>query len=201
MSADLAATLDRLDGEHAQDPRTECDADGTVWPSEQLYARRMLAWLRELYPGASPALTLAVAAQHMRRWEIPRESYPEGRDGYIRWRTHLKRHQARVTGGILDRCAWDGETVTRVTKLVRKQGIKTDPEVQALEDVAAVVFLAHEADAFVAKHPPEKVVRIFQKTWAKMSETGRAAARALPLSAEVTDRLDRALTETQQPDG
>jgi hypothetical protein len=33
-------------------------------------------------------------------WEIPRDQYPEGRDGYLRWRTHLKRHHARVAAGV-----------------------------------------------------------------------------------------------------
>lgn len=51
---------------------------------------------------------------------------------------------------------------------------------QTLEDVAVLVFLAHELESFLAKHRPEpdKVAGILAKSWAKMSAAGHAAALA-----------------------
>ena len=72
-------------------------------------------------------------------------------------------------------------TVQRVQSLVRKEGLKTDPEAQTLEDVACLVFLEHEFDDFAAKHDQDKVVNIVARTWRKMSNRGRAAALGLHL--------------------
>ena len=55
---------------------------------------------------------------------------------------------------------------------------------KALEDVACLVFLAHEFKDFAPGHAAEKVIEILRKTWRKMSERGRAAALALPLDPE-----------------
>ena len=35
-------------------------------------------------------LLLAARAHHLRRWELPRDSYPVGRAGYLRWRRDQK---------------------------------------------------------------------------------------------------------------
>ena len=71
--------------------------------------------------------------------------------------------------------------------------LKTIHEV--LEDVAVLVFLTHELDAFLLKHrpEPEKVAGILAKTWGKMSEEGHAAALALNLPNEVVDLLHQGL--------
>jgi len=194
MTSCLERGIAALDAANAEDPRT-VSVDGEPWPAEVLYARRLRAWLDRLYPDASAALRLAASAQHVRRWEIPRETYPTGRDGYLRWRTHLKRHHARVAAAILRDAGCDRETIARVQRLVRKQGIKTDPEVQALEDAIGVVFLESYAAAFAQKHAEDKVVRILAKTWAKMSEVGHEAALALDLPPQVRALVDRARAE------
>ncbi|SDG37785.1 protein of unknown function [Limimonas halophila] len=193
MTGDVNTAIAALDAANAEDPRT-VTVDGESWPAELLYARRMRAWLDRLYPDASDALRLAASAQHVRRWEIPRGDYPEGRDGYLRWRTHLKRHHAKVAAAILADAECDDATIRRVQTLVRKQGIKTDPETQALEDVIGVVFLDSYAADFVEKHDEAKVVRILAKTWAKMSETGREAALTLDLPPRVRTLVERAVS-------
>jgi hypothetical protein len=43
------------------------------------------------------------------------------------------------------------------------------------------------------KHPESKVVDILRKTWGKMSDAGRRAARGLPLSDHSADLLKKAL--------
>lgn len=189
---DLAiAAIDRA---NRDDPRTEW-YDGAPVPRELAYARRMTRWLETLYPDASEPLRLAARAQHIRRWEIDRADYPEGRDGYIRWRSHQKRHHAQVAEALLREAGYDDATVARVCDLLRKKGVKTDPETQALEDVACLVFLENYFADFANKHDPDKIVRILQKTWRKMSEEGQEAALNLDMHHDARALVERALHE------
>lgn len=71
--------------------------------------------------------------------------------------------------------------------------MKTDPEAQALEDSAFLVFLESELASFAAAHAPDKVIAILRKTWRKMSEPARAAALALPLPPAAQALVARAL--------
>jgi len=71
-----------------------------------------------------------------------------------------------------------------VGSLIKKEQLKKDPESQALENVAAVVFLAYYFDEFLAKYTgydDDKIVDILGKTLCKMSPRGHAAALELPL--------------------
>jgi len=70
-----------------------------------------------------------------------------------------------------------------------------DPNAQALEDVACVVFLAHYLADFAEKHDSNKVVEILRKTWAKMSPLGRRAALAVPLGGALKELLSSALAD------
>ncbi|MCP5094775.1 MAG: DUF4202 domain-containing protein [Chloroflexi bacterium] len=49
----------------------------------------------------SEALQIAARTLHIRRWEIPRESYPRNRTGYLKWRTNLKYFHANKTAEIM----------------------------------------------------------------------------------------------------
>ncbi len=163
---------------HGEDPRTVRAGDGEL-PWSPYYHRRMRYWLERLEPDAGEPLRLAVCCQHIRRWTIPRSEYPGGRTGYRQWRRELARFHAEEAGAILRRCGYDEGIVGRVGALLRKEGIKTDREVQTLEDVACLVFLENEFAGFAPKHDEAKVVAILRKTWAKMSERGRREALRL----------------------
>src|SRR2546423_11678284 len=78
-----------IDAANAEDPQVEIDDAGQVAPAELIYGRRMTRWLAALYPAACEALQLAARAQHIRRWKVPRDSFPIDRAGYHRWRTSL----------------------------------------------------------------------------------------------------------------
>ncbi|MBK1670953.1 hypothetical protein CKO28_23355 [Rhodovibrio sodomensis] len=171
------AAIDRV---NMEDPGTEW-LDGAPVPRGLAYGRRMTGWVERLNPDASQALRLAARAQHIRRWEIPRDRYPGGRDGYLRWRTHLKRHHARVASEVLADIGYDADTIARVRDLLRKRGVKTDPETQTLEDAACLVFLENGLVDFARKHDSGKVTGILRKTWTKMSEAGRREALQLDL--------------------
>ena len=157
-------------------------------PSALLYGQRVSAWLLRLAPDASEELRLAARAQHIARWKIPRSSYPDGRDGYLAWRSALARFHAETAGEILSRCGYGDETVARVGSLLQKRGLKRDAEVQALEDAACLVFLENQFAGFATKHADEKVVDILRKTVAKMSSEGVAEAMKLGAKLPATAR-------------
>lgn len=189
----FAAAVAAIDAANAADPNVATDDDGTAAPAEVVYGRRMTRWLDRLYPDAAEPLRLAARAQHVRRWEVPRESQPMDRAGYHRWRTGLYAFHADVAGGLLRAVGYDDETVRRVRSLLRKERLKADPDAQALEDAICLVFLESYFAAFSAKHEDEKVVGILRRTWAKMSPVGHAAALALPLPPAAAGLVARAL--------
>ncbi|MDP2056626.1 MAG: DUF4202 family protein [Thiobacillus sp.] len=48
-------------------------------PKELLYAERMSDMIARFAPEASEAAQLAVHAQHIQRWKVPRNTYPRPR--------------------------------------------------------------------------------------------------------------------------
>lgn len=195
----LQRALEAFDRANAADPHLEL-VDGQDVPKELIYGRRMSEWLERLYPGASEALRLAARCQHIERWVRPRETYSEGRVGYLTWRRDLKRYHADRAGEILSGLGYSDSVVARVQALVRKERLGQDEEAQILEDVVCVVFLAHYLADFAEKHRSDKVVEILRKTWAKMSPAGRDAARALPLAGEKKALLALALSNAPAAD-
>jgi hypothetical protein len=194
----FAQAIDRIDAANRGDPRLLRDGDREV-PHELLYSMRMTMWLDRLGPDAPEALRLAVRAQHICRWIIPRESYPMDRAGYLRWRSDLAKFHGEKVGQILREVGYDDATVARVQSLVRKENLKADPDTQCLEDVAALVFLEYELADFARKHASEgeKLIRILQRTWKKMSPRGQAAARQIQFGESEGRLLEKALNPTR----
>lgn len=181
-----------IDAANAADPAS-VTVDGKSRPAELLYGERMSEELDSLHPEASEALRLAARAQHIRRWTVPRASYPMDRTGYLRWRTDLKRKHAEMAAEIMRTSSYADDEIARVGALIRKERLKHDAEAQALEDVACIVFLKHYIDEFAAKHDDDKLISILRKTWVKMSPHGHAAALKLSLSPRVGELVGRAL--------
>ncbi|MGK2872386.1 MAG: DUF4202 domain-containing protein [Alphaproteobacteria bacterium] len=182
-----------MDAAHAQDPN-QIMKDGELHPAELVYARRMSEMLYAVYPDASEALRLAARCQHIKRWELPRIDYPEGRAGYLRWRTEEKRRHATLAGEILRAAGYDDATAGRVGQLVRKERLKQDEDTQRLEDVACLVFLEDHLADFAPKHSETKVVDVIAKTWPKMSTHGQQAALKLSLPDLSRRLVEMALT-------
>ncbi|MCH8812360.1 MAG: DUF4202 domain-containing protein [Gemmatimonadetes bacterium] len=184
-----------IDEANGEDPNSEV-VDGVAQPKEQLYGMRMQKWVEELDPGAPEALRIAARSQHIRRWEIPRSDYPMDRKGYLRWRTTLYGFHADKASEILRAAEYDDETIERVRTLLQKRNLRTDADVQTLEDAAALVFLIHHLDDFLQRDDigEEKAINIIRKTWKKMTERGHEAASALALSEKSAALLERALT-------
>jgi len=185
-----------IDEANGEDPNSEI-VDGVAQPKELVYGRRMQKWVEELDPRAPEALRLAARSQHIRRWEIPRSDYPLDRKGYLRWRTTLYAFHADKASEILRALEYDDETIERVRTLLQKRNLRTDADVQTLEDAAALVFLVHHLDDFLKRDDigEDKAIDIIQKTWRKMTERGHEAASALELSPESTTLLEKALRD------
>ncbi|KAI0490649.1 hypothetical protein F4859DRAFT_458712 [Xylaria cf. heliscus] len=200
LPANFAAALKLIDDAHAEDPKTTPSADGaSAVPNELHYARKMTRWLAVRCPDASPALQLACRAQHFRRWEIPRDSFPMTRPGYLTWRTKQKTQAAEKIQTLLSSLSSSSPLpagdVDRVAALVRKENLAADPETQALEDVACLVFLDDQLDDFEKRDDvdEDKMVNILRKTWAKMSPPGREIALGMELSERAKMLVGKAL--------
>ncbi|MGA2583029.1 MAG: DUF4202 domain-containing protein [Tepidisphaeraceae bacterium] len=164
-------------------------------PAQRVYARRMTHWLDRMYPDAAEALRLAARSQHIRRWMIPRSTYPMNRAGYHRWRTALYSFHADEAEKILRKVGYDDATIARVRSLLKKEKLKIDPQMQALEDVICLVFLENDLADFAAKHDEEKLIGILRRTWAKMSPIGQKAAMELKLPPELSALIGKALNQ------
>lgn len=175
----------RFDAANAADPQQR----------ELVYAERMTAWQEKLYPDASEPLRLAVRSQHIERWAIPRGKYPEGRHGYKQWRADLAKYHAERAGALMAEAGYDEGTIARVQALLRKERLKVDPDAQALEDVACLVFLESYFADFAKRYTSDedKIVDIVRRTWIKMSDRGHAAALGLPLSEDALRIVKKAI--------
>ncbi|MBO9478498.1 DUF4202 domain-containing protein [Shimia sp. R11_0] len=169
----LQSVLDAIDTANAKDPNIE---DGQ--PEALLYGSRMTQEANRLFPEASEALQIAARGQHIERWVLKRADFPEGRAGYLKWRRELGIHHANRVSDLMSEAGYDEEDIVAAGTMLRKEGLKRNAEVQALEDIICFVFLKWYFAPFAAKHPEEKVLDIVVKTARKMSDAGRARVLA-----------------------
>ena len=163
-----------FDAANAQDPNQD---EGE--PKELLYARRMTDMIGRFAPDASEVAQLAVRAQHIQRWLVPRSNYPLGKPGYFAWRTGLYRFHAETAGKLMQQAGYAKAMIEQVKLAVSKQGIKTNPDTQMLEDVTSLVFIESYMLGFAGQHAEyteEKWLDIIRKTWRKMSADAHAFA-------------------------
>lgn len=179
----FTAVIAVIDKANADDPRTIV-ADGEARPYEVVYSERMTRRLEAMYPEASELLRIAAHGQHVRRFDIARSGFAQGREGYNEWRRTCREHHAKLLDDIMSRNGYAEAEIKHVTKLVKKEQLKKDKESQALENVVDVVFLEHYFDEFHGKYPhydDAKIIDIIGKTLRKMSPKGHQAALALDL--------------------
>lgn len=173
-----AKAIELIDNANREDPNQE-QADGKSWPKELLYSHRMSEMLERYAPEADDAIRLAVRAQHIQRWQTPRDSYPEGRQGYLQWRAGLYKFHAETAATLCAQAGVPEETIERVRQAVGKRALKVNADTQLLEDVIDLVFIEHYMLDFAGKHPEydeAKWLDIIRKTWRKMSERAHAFA-------------------------
>lgn len=184
---EIYTEIDRVNAEDERrltDPQT-----GASEPHEVVYSRRMAYWLGVLSPAPSDELRVAVYAQHIGRFRRPRNTYPQGRTGYLQWKTALLQYHAELTASILEKAGLAPEFTARVSKLLRKQGLGRDPETQILEDCACLVFLEMFYKDFALTQDRATMQGIVKKTLDRMSGAAKQYAMELPAAAHVHELL------------
>jgi len=177
MNERLNSVLAAIDAANAHDPDRVDTPEGPA-PAALAYGQRMSAELARLFPDASEVLQIAARGQHIERWVLRRDAYPEGKAGYLTWRRdQAARHAARLAE-IMTTAGYPQADGARAGTLVRKEGLKRDAEVQRLEDVICFVFIRWYLADFAQTKDPEHMQRIVEKTARKMSDDGRARALA-----------------------
>jgi hypothetical protein len=181
----IEQAIKRIDEENSKDPNQVVVDGSHTYPRELAYSKRLTDWVKRLQPSPSELLLIAARCQHLCRWMIPRHTYEMNRSGYLQWRSDLKKLHAQKAGEILSEIGYSQDFVTRVQALNLKKNLK-DSDTQTLEDEDQFTEFASRTDR-------EKMIGILQKTWAKMSEQGRAEALKLTLSDPARKLLQEAL--------
>lgn len=186
-----------FDAANAADPNLE-DVGGQLRPKELVYAERMSEMLQRFAPDAEEAVQLAVRAQHIKRWTVPRNTYPLTPEGYKAWRSGLYKFHAETAGALMREAGYDDASIEQVGRIVSKKGIKVNDDSQLLEDIASLVFLEHYLSAFAAQHPEydeAKWCGIIRKTWQKMSARARdfALLGHIKLPTDLTPLIVKAI--------
>ena len=163
------------------------------YPAEYFFALQLYNWVIKLAPKANESLLLASRCQHLGRWKIPRDQYPLGKAGYLTWRSNLAKFHASEAAELLKEAGYNDHEIRDVQHILLKQNLKTDEVVQVMENALCLVFLEFQLDDFIQKHDEEKVIRILQKSWKKMSEPGRQAALQLNYSPIAKPLVEKAL--------
>ena len=184
---------------NAEDPNTESD-NGKPCPKELLYSHRMSEMLERYTPEADDAMKLAARAQHIQRWKSPRDAFPMNRQGYHKWRSELYNFHAATAASLLTQAGYAEEFIERVKKAVGKKELKTNPDTQLVEAVAALVFIEHYMLEFANKHPEydeEKWLHIIRRTWNKMTEQAQrfALSGALKLPESLIPLIQKAVEQ------
>lgn len=180
LSARYAAAAAAIDAANAEDPNRVV-VRGADEPLALAHGRLAAEWVGRLVPDAPEELLLAARAHHLRRWEVPRASYPEGKAGYHRWKRDQRARHADDVAAILTAAGYADGAVARVQALVRRDDLRTDPGAQAVEDAACLVFLETQLADVSTKLDRDHLLDVLRKTARKMSPAGLAAAAHVPL--------------------
>ena len=188
----LTQAFELFDTYNQQDP-TSFIWEGTSYPQEYFMALKLHEWVEKLTPEASEPLLLASRSQHIGRWTVARNSYPEGKVGYLTWRKDLGKFHAKTAGELMAQVGYDAETIERTQQIILKQRIKQDAEVQTIENALCLVFLEYQYEAFHPKHEADKVIDILKKSLLKMDAHGHSFALKLSFSEKGLSYVQEAL--------
>jgi hypothetical protein len=191
---DLDQVWAAIDAANAEDPNT-IDWHGVNLPRSLIQGQRASCWLSKVAPDASDSLRIAARAHHLRRWALARTDYAEGRPGYLKWRRELKALSAASLDGLLELLGVSADVRARSGDLVQRIGLGTDPDAQAVEDVACLVFLETDFEPLLAKLGRDKTADAVRKTLKKMSP----AAIALGVDATPDGPAKVLLVEVATP--
>ncbi len=176
LSEHYEAAIAAIDAANAADPNT-VDVRGANIPLALAHGQLAAQWVERLYgANAEAAWLIAARAHHLRRWEVPRTTYPAGKAGYLRWKRDQRQRHADDVAALVLQAGFDAAAVERVQSLIRRDHLTTDSGSQAVEDGACLAFIETQLDAVALQLDGEALGRVLQKTAAKMSPAARSAA-------------------------
>lgn len=190
-------SAEAIDAANSADP-TRVVVRGVEEPLALAHGRLAVEWIERLVPEPDEALPLAARAHHLRRWEVARASYPDGRSGYLRWRRDQKDRHARDVAAILAAAGYGPDVIERVQALVRRERLATDPGAQAVEDAACLVFIETQLAQMADRIDHGHLLDVIRKTAGKMSSAALVAAGEIPLGADAAALLAEALAPGPQ---
>ena len=191
-NSQLQSLFNAIDDINKQDPNTTV-LEGKTHAKELLYGQLMTQCLNKYWSEANELLQIAVRAQHIKRWHLKRNEFPLGKTGYLTWRKELGKYHAQTTKQLMLDKGYNETDAETTACIIRKEKLKKNADSQTLEDVACLVFLQYYFDEFAAKHSEEKIIRIVQLTWKKMSARGHEVALSLALPDHLAQLVNKAL--------
>ena len=106
----------------------------------------------------------------------------------------LSRRSAADVAELLVTAGFDASFVERVQSLVRREHLATDPETQALEDAACLVFIETQLAEVAGRLDHGHLLDVVRKTARKMTAAGLAATADLPIGDVERSILAEALS-------
>jgi len=186
------AAVAAIDAANAADPN-HVQVRGRSAPLALVHGQLAAEWVEQLVDDPDEAVLIAARAHHLRRWEVPRDSYPAGRTGYLRWRRDQKARHAADVGQILTACGYDGAEIERVQQLVRRESVEG---AQAVEDAACLVFIETQLASVAARLAHGLLMDVIRKTARKMSPAGLRLVESIPLAVSERALLASALGDS-----
>jgi hypothetical protein len=193
LSDSYDSAVAAIDAANAADPNT-VSRGGDEQPLALVHGQLAAAWVARLVDDPDEALLLAARAHHLRRWEVPRSTYPDGKGGYLRWRRDQKQRHAADVETILAASGYGPDVVSRTQQLIRRDGLGSDPDAQVVEDAACLVFIETQLAGMEARLAPARLLEVIRKTARKMSPAALAAVGQIDLDDRARSLLDEALS-------
>jgi hypothetical protein len=195
LSPRYDAAVAAIDDANAADP-TVVDVRGQRVALALVHGRLAVEWIEQLVDNPREALLLAGRAHHLRRWEVPRDSYPSGRAGYLRWRRDQKARHATDVAAILEACGYETTEIEDVQRLIRRESVDG---AQAVEDAACLVFIETQLGLLANRMDHDLLVEVIRKTARKMSDRGLELVASMPLGEAEHSLLSQALGGSASP--
>lgn len=188
----LKAAFEKFDNYNQLDPN-QFIWEGKSYPQEYFLALKLYEWVLKLNPAASEELLLASRSQHIGRWEVPRNTYPDGREAYLKWRKELAHFHAEKAAQLIREVGYESGQIERVKQIILKQKIKADADVQTIENALCMVFLQFQYEAFYPQYDEDKIINILRKSLLKMDAHGHQFALSLDYSEKGLNYIHKAL--------
>lgn len=151
-----------------------------------------------LGPGQQDALSEHEYCLEVEKWVIRLRGGEEALSPALRVAVRAQNFQGQRLRELLRRQGIEKNIADRACRLVAKDlPLKTDPDMQTLEDATCLVFLQRELESLQQGKDEAKLIDIIGKTWKKMSPEAQALAIEFDYSPGVLGFLLEAITAAE----